>query len=238
MCMKNRNSCERWLLRSLIAISLLFLNAAHSKADNCDFNNLKFGSGQEQIKKDFGFESPDVAMEGEAKMTIGAPDVCGDLPETSVLEFMVIDDKFVQLHIVNRSSGNKLLTFATKLFGERDNSEKDPRKVNNTVKRGLWTKDTDYSVIYTTYNAGGHDFESLVINANNYKSLFDSANLKKSQDMDAYLKEHPMHNAAGVPLDNSAKNLQDLKDSYDQDSMQKNKVLKENDNSRGYHYEK
>lgn len=222
----------------LITLVALFIFATHANADDCNsIKNPDFGINQEKIKSKFKLDTFDVSTTGEATIVSGAMEICEDIPENSVVEFGLIDNKLVQMSIINKSAGNSLLTYADQVFGERDNLEKDPKKIKlgQKVKTGLWTKDGKYNIVYTTYEAGGHNFEKLIITATGYKALFNSVNEVKSKAADDYLKENKL--GAYSPDYKETPDTIEKPKNNDDKKPDKNKVLKENDNDRGYHYE-
>ena len=228
---------------AILAIIVMVLAANPSYANNCDLTKLDFGINQQQLKTGFGFDALDIATTGEANMVSGASEICNDLPETAVVEFTLIDNTFVQMLIKNKNTVGSLFDYATKIFGDMDNKEKDTRKIKpgEKVKLGLWTKDSNYSVVYTSYTKDKDQFEKLAITSNNYKQLFSAANAEKVQAADDYLKENKLGKYSPDSKDklddNGADKIQDMKDGYDKTGLHKDKKLKENENDRGYHYE-
>lgn len=226
---------------TLLAISV-FATSANAGSDNCGLTKLDFGINQEKLKSSFKLDVLDVSTTGEAVIISGAREVCKDIPENANVEFGLIDDKFVQIRIINQGATGELFKYATEVFGERDNKEKNPSKAqhdNTKIKLGLWGKNDSYNVVYTSYVAGGRDFERLIITSLKHQNLFDDANKTKSQAADDYLKENKLgiYSPDYKELPDAGKdNLQKLKDNYDDKASEKHKKLKENENTRGYHY--
>lgn len=219
-------------ISTLFVITFLFTTSAY--AENCNLKNLDFGINQEKLKKNYTLDLPDVATEGEENIISGAAEICKDMPEKSIIEFTMIDDKFVQMRIVHEGTGT-LLKYANNIFGEMDNAEKDQKKLKpgRKTKLGLWSKDNDYNVTYTTHIAGKKNFEKLIITSKKYKNLFDKANETKSKAAIDYLKEK--RTGMGASTDgNGATKPTTIQDNYKAD---KKNILKDNDDSRGYHYE-
>lgn len=225
----------------ILAASVVLASfTASANASNCNFGNLNFGITQEKLKSEFKLETLDVASTGEATIPTGAPEVCKELPETAVVEFMLIDDKFVQMSIVNENTSHALFSYATKLFGERDNKDKDPTKPTppEEIKLGMWTKSNDYSVIYKAYNVSKKEMEKLVITSRNHKDSFSAANKTKSQAIDDYLRQNNLGKYNATSKDKlEFENPTKAKDNSGNHKIPKNKVLKENEHGRGYHYE-
>ncbi len=218
-----------------IAVIIFIALAGNAHADGCNLKNLDFGISQEKLKESLKLDTLDVATTGDASIISGAREICKEMPQDAVVELGLIDDKFVQMRIINAGSANELFTYATTVFGERDN--KDPKeKAGAKVKLGLWSGDKAYSVVYTVYNAGGHEFERLVITSSNYKKLFESVNQAKSKAADDYLKENKRGKYSPTSKDSLDGNADAMKDSSGDNNPLKEKVLKENENTRGYHY--
>lgn len=225
---------------TLILTVLVF--TANARADNCDVKNLDFGSSQEHLKKQYSINEPDVAENGEESLVAAAVDICKEMPEKSILRFVLIDNKFVQLRIRNEETEGLLLKYANSVFGEMDNVEKDVKKLKKgrKTKLGLWSSNKDFNVVYTVYAAGRKNFENLVITSKNYKNLFDKVNEAKSKAADDYLRENHLggyqstyKETPSIPANDK---LQIIKNNYDTPTN-KERILKENENSRGYHYE-
>ncbi len=220
----------------------LFLYANNAHAASCDLKNLKFGINQTEIKNLYKFKALDVALQGQASIISGASGICKDLPETAIVEFSLLDNKFVQLLIKNSNQDSSLLNYATKIFGDMDNKEKDTKKIamGKKIKLGLWSKDNDYSAVYTSYSAGKKEFEKLTITSKKHQDLFAKANATKVKAADEYLQENKLGkyspDSKDKPGDSDAR-MQELQDSYNKNDTGKDKKLKENENDRGYHYE-
>lgn len=223
----------------LVAVAaVLFLAASPSFAGTCNFKALDFGVSQEELKSKFNLDTLDVAETGEASIISGAAELCKDLPESAVIEFNLIDNKFVQVLIKSQNTASSLLDYATATFGDMDNKDTDPKKIKpgEKVKLGLWAKDEDYSVVYTSYMAANHPLEKIAITSKKYAELFEDANKVKSQAIDNYLKENKLGAYSADPTNKSGKAR--VKDGDDKKSdLHKDKKLKENENDRGYHYE-
>jgi hypothetical protein len=229
------------ILKQILASAVLLASfTTVANAENCDFSKLNFGINQAQLKSDFKLETLDVATTGEATIPIGAAEICKDLPNSAVVEFMLIDDKFVQMGISNKNTSHALYTYAIKLFGERDNKDKDATKPTplEKIKLGLWSKSNEYSVVYKAYSAGNKDFEKILITSKQHKDLFSSANKAKSQAADDYLRENNLGKYSPNSTDRlENESAQNAKIDSSDRKIPKNKKLKENEHSRGYHYE-
>ena len=221
------------LIRLIIIPITLFLFASSANASNCGLDKLDFGITQQQLKSKYNLESLDVTTSGEATINSGAAEICKDLPEDAVVGFMLIDDKFVQMQIVNKNINGALFDYATRIFGERDNKPKNLKKPipSDKIRLGLWSKNDTYSAIYTSYMAGKYKREKLAITSKNYKDLFGKANLAKSQDRDNYLKEKKLGKYSA-----SYKGDENVATNGDVGGIYSNNRLKDNDNSRGSHY--
>ncbi len=229
------------LTRFAVLLSLgIFANTANAaSAKNCDFSNLNFGLNQENLKNRFKLDTPDVSATGESTIVSGAPMVCADLPETAVVEFVLVDDAFVQMRIINENKSSALLAFATGIFGERDNVETDPKKIkpNEIIKLGLWAKDDAYSVVYSVYTAGDRSLEKLLVTSKKHKDLFTKTNQAKVKAADDELRANNLGKYAPdstdkpVDADVISDETNTVKD------LNKDSKLKENEHGRGSHYE-
>jgi hypothetical protein len=169
------------IIRKTLALATLlagFSTQAH--ADNCDFSKLNFGSTQEKLKSDFKLNSMDVPTDGEGIISVGAAEICKDLPPAAKVDFRLIDNNFVQLSVTTENVSNKVFDFAIKTFGDQDNFDKDDEK-----KLALWNKDNQYSVIYKTFQQGRHNLENLVVTSSKHKALFDKQNKKDDEEASA-----------------------------------------------------
>jgi hypothetical protein len=159
------------LMRSFTLFITLLLSASYASAENCDFKNLDFGINQVKLKKEFKLNTLDVATTGEGILNTGGADICDDLPPASVVEFLLLDNNFVQLTITTENKSGEILAYATKIFGPQDNTKGDKDKT-----RALWNEEGKYGVIYSAYKQGRHNLEKLVITSSNHQELFDKQN--------------------------------------------------------------
>lgn len=170
---------------SLFSALLVFAGNAWAMGNNCDFKNINFGISQSQLKSIYKLNTMDVATTGEGLIRVGGKEVCDDLPERSVVTFLLLDDHFVQLGIEGNNDDKKavLLTFAEKVFDKPDPT----KKKSDSPKIAMWNKKNQYNVMYNAYTAGHYDFERILITSDKHKDLFEKEN--KAQD-EAYAKEN------------------------------------------------
>lgn len=173
-------------IRFAILMALcVFAANANAASSNCDFKNLNFGISQAQLKKAFNLTTIDVATTGEGVIKIGGREICSDLPEKSMARFLLLDDNFVQLSIVNENVSGELLTFATKTFDKQDNKKKP-----KSPKTALWNKKNQYSVMYNTYTEGRHKLERLMITSGKHQSAFDKQNKADDEAIEEEYKKN------------------------------------------------
>jgi|GEM_PF-3928301 len=184
---------NNWLFKAnTAAIIMIFFAACPSYAESLNLKKLHFGISQEKLKSDFKIDELDVATTGESTIRVNAQTINKDLPEQAVVEFSLLDDKFVQIRIINENKSSELLKYAGKIFGDMDNKPGNPRKLKSDekTKRGLWAKGEDYSVLYETHTEGKHDYEKLMITSRKHHELFSKVlNERKQADAD-YQKQH------------------------------------------------
>ncbi len=214
----------------------VFANGAY--ALNCDLPHFAFGVNQESVKITYNLDVLDVATTGEAVITARGNDVCKEMPGTTIANFVFIDNQFVQVNFVNKNSkAQPLYKIAVRVFGEQDNKDKVklPKGLTKKQNIAVWSKDNEYSIVYTLANIGNEEVEKLIITSDKHQKLFDKVNLTKTKEADDYLRENNLgiYSTGKTTNKNETKGLKQEYNNKDN----KFKELKENENSRGFHYE-
>lgn len=159
--------------------------ATKANADGCNLKNLGFGINQQSLKKSFNLNSMDVATSGEGIIRVGGKEICKNFPAESMVELLMLDDKFVQLSINGQNKAADILKIAQNNFGQQDNLKKE-----KIITHALWNEENKYSVIYSAYTQGRHNLEKLVITSSNHDKLFNKQNKLDDQEaVDAQQKE-------------------------------------------------
>jgi len=169
----------------LLAIALVL--SSLTVANACDLKSITFGSNTETIIKRFNIDTLDINITGEAMVSSSGENICNNLPEDSIAEFVFIDNQLVEIKLHNENKSQELLMFALKQFGENDDKDRSKNRYQQTTI-ALWNKDKDYSAIYSLSIDDNSQTELLNMSSKNHNVLFEKIAKERGKEIDRYLK--------------------------------------------------
>lgn len=170
-------------------ISLIFLPFASFA---CDLSKIAFGSNIEQTSNKYNLpEMLGADTEGEYILAEHGKVACDSLPESSMMEFVFIDNVLVEVRVNNVSDKKTqpLLDIAKKNMGDSDDNS---RKKNSEgkVSVALWNDKASMIAVYSNHSKSkNEDKEFLGLTSKMHKKLFEKINKQKGAAIDANLKE-------------------------------------------------
>ncbi len=121
------------------------------------------------------------------------------MPEQAIVEIVFIDNKFVQLRIINPKNKDDtkwdLRDYAKNIFGNPDNMNADQKiwGTKDSDKLGLWVdKNNKYNVIYASYIEGKNSREKLEVTSSQHDALFEKIAVQQGKIIDDEMRENKL----------------------------------------------
>ena len=167
-------------MRFFIAIFIVGLIAA-SPASACNLKDISFGDKTKHVVDQFDLDVLTIKKKGETAIPERGQKICSELQKDSLVEFIFMDNTLIQLKISNTNVNNNLRQHAKEWFGENDDSKR-AQVTDSNSNMALWNKDSEKSVIYSSFLRGRENMEILEITSKNHQSLFNKMFEERDSD--------------------------------------------------------
>lgn len=181
----------------LAGISLAVLTGANAYA--CGLDDVKFGGSMDAVAKIYNITTKPGMTSGEAHLETTGKRLCSEFPDDTFIDFVFIDNQFVQIKIETPNIDGSLKKIAEKYFGDGDGKSKakkegkpvEDSKANKKDKTNhdIWASDKNKIIMYSAYNENGKDVEFIGITSRKHKTLFNNINQSIEQAIDEDLKK-------------------------------------------------
>lgn len=163
---------RRYEMKKTRLIILLFLALFAAKpAHACSvLNALPFGESIAVVANEYNLNKIDTSILGHAIIETRSSNICKGLPEDAEVEFVFIDDNFVQLRITSHESTGEIFPIAESTLGVVVAKPEEP-DIKAWNFQYSWSK-PGWSAAYSSHPDGGKNMEFLEISSANHQSFF------------------------------------------------------------------